>query len=544
VPCSTDLLTFRNGTDGYATLEDAMRDLEDGDVLTLCPGTYDEPIATRGTFTLESSAGPEVTTIRGTTTLPALEVVTGSVEISGLSFTHGGGLNVDGERYGGAIFVSEEASLVFRSSRATDNSADFGGAIYAGGEATLTLVDAVLEANEAYQDGGAVLSSGFTTLQGTHFLGNISGQSGAGLHLDDLSGSDSSLDITDCHFEGNSAGDDGGGVYADIDVTVTDSTFTANLAVGSGGGLDTHDLTLSGSTLSANVSEGSGGGLYASDLDSRDSLITDNTAFYGGGLHASNATLTSTTVSGNSSSSTGAGIRFGDSLALVDSSVTGNIGGYNGGGVYSTDLDLLTLANSVIENNHAEQGAGLYVSAGSWSWGEVICDAGSVIRGNHADQGGTWDRGGGMYGSDLTVSGCTFDGNSADEGGGLWFEGDLVDVEITGNTAATEAGGLFISSSSGGSFTNVGITGNTAGVTASAVKDWGYGAEFANCDLTGNSSPDGIVMELDVGWEGYTLSVEDTQFDPGSTIRLSAWGEPNLDVAVPGPTFTCTPSGC
>jgi len=532
-------VAFRNGTDGYESLEQALRDVVDSDVITLCPGTFDESVTTRSSFALESSAGPEVTSLHGTSTRPVLEVATGTVEVSGLSFAYGGGLNIDGERFGGAIYVADGAGLVFRSSRAIDNTADFGGAIYLGASGTLDLADAVLEHNEAFTDGGAVFAVGATTVRGTHLWSNTSARSGGGLYAD----WDSTIDITDSHFAENSS-HSGGGIYAEHTVTLTASTLTANVAEGHGGGIDATVLNMTDSTLSSNTSEDSGGGLRVDTLDARNCIISDNSARSGGGVHAMTAALDATSVSGNSATTTGAGVHFHGTMSLVDSEVISNTSGTDGGGLHATFAHELTLTRSSIENNHAAQGGGLHLTALGWGAGEMSCDTTSVIRGNAADQGSAEQRGGGMHAYGLIVSGCSFQDNSADQGGGLWFTGELSDVDLTGNAATTEGGALFISGSTGSKLTRTTILNNTAGIGASALKDWGDGAEMVSSTVTGNTSPDGVVMELDVYDDDYTLTVHDTQFDNGSLIRLSAWDRQDIDTPVPGPTFTCTPTGC
>ena len=94
------------------------------------------------------------------------------------------------------------------------------------------------------------------------------------------------------------------------------------------------------------------------------------------------------------------------SLVLKNGRCNGScdLGGYSGGGIY-IDKGTLTVTNSTISGNSADQGGGIYMNNGTLSV------TNSIISGNSAPFGG-----GGIFNinnSDLTITNSTFSGNSA-----------------------------------------------------------------------------------------------------------------------------------
>lgn len=242
-------------------------------------------------------AGATSTTIDANHLDRALEIGSGTVSISGLTFAHAS--SADG--VGGAIHAKSGASLAVSDSTFADNAAGgpggagagsgigSGGAILANGP--LTVTDSTFTGNTAGGNGGAGAGSG----QG--FGGAIDGGSG--------------LTVTGSTFAGNKAGGDGGsgassglgdgGAIAccGTSMTVTDSTFVGNRAGGAGG------------------SGGAGSG-----------------AGFGGALYLfATSTLSSDTIDGNSvgssAGSAGSGIVGASGVTAVATIVSGNTGAPN-----------------------------------------------------------------------------------------------------------------------------------------------------------------------------------------------------------------------
>jgi hypothetical protein len=143
----------------------------------------------------------------------------------------------------------------------------------------------------------------------------------------------------------------------------------------------------------------------------------------------------------------------------------------DGGGVTRVVLvqgGALTLSGLTIRNGSAPSttGGGILVDGGS------LTLANSVVTGNHADQGGGING----FGS-LTVLNSTFHGNTATNiGGAIASVGGgaqdapltLVGVTVSGNTATNRGGGVFISNATT-ALTSTTIAGNTAGLAGGGL---------------------------------------------------------------------------
>lgn len=131
---------------------------------------------------------------------------------------------------------------------------------------------------------------------------------------------------------------------------------------------------------------------------------------------ASTVRLENLRISGGGETN-GNGIQInGGALELIGCTVSGNTGPENrlGGGIFNNSGSTLTLRNSVVSENEATYGGGIY-NAGTLS---LIA---SEIRGNEAGLGG--GIGGGIYSS----AALTVDTTS----------------RVTGNTASTKGGGIY-----------------------------------------------------------------------------------------------------
>jgi CSLREA domain-containing protein len=204
--------------------------------------------------------------------------------------------------------------------------------------------------------------------------------------------------------------------------------------------LTLRDLTLTGGSLSSDGSAANGGGV-AFDC-TRDLLC--------------NWTLINTTIQDNQANA-GGGIDYdcspggGGGLVVQDSVIRGNRARAVGGGLfYSTDEDSLacsvTIQNSTIENNQAEEGGGLRIAR------PRVTISDSTIRNNYASQ-----TGGGMMARisdgfiDMTVLRSTINNNRAGvSGGGVYvsspdqrFDIRFINSTISGNTVDSGNGGGF-----------------------------------------------------------------------------------------------------
>jgi hypothetical protein len=270
----------------------------------------------------------------------------------------------------------------------------------------------------------------------------------------------------------------GGGIYNDhAQLTVSHCTITGNSigGFGFGGGIDSlGTLILNSSTVSNNISNGAGGGISSGGLIGsssfggvvtiNSSLIVDNHADVedGGGLYLLGpGTITDSTISGNITGGNGGGIFANGplqtpfSVAVNRSAIVGNTA-LRGGGLYNSDV-LVTVTDTTVSGN--------VVTSPSFAGG--LQNALSVAQMRITDSIVSDNTGIGVKSSGhLTVSGSTISGNtSQSQGGGLtvdYGEATVVNSTISGNTSAMDGGGVWAGGIANVELTSVTITGNSA----------------------------------------------------------------------------------
>jgi len=125
------------------------------------------------------------------------------------------------------------------------------------------------------QRGGGILNDGTLTVTNSTFSGNIAGGGGG---IANQNGG--TLNLTNSTLTGN-RGDDGAGIINFGTLTVTNSTLTGNLASPLGGGIyNQGTLTVTNSTLTGNVAGDIGGGIYnGSALNLTNTIVAGNYAY-------------------------------------------------------------------------------------------------------------------------------------------------------------------------------------------------------------------------------------------------------------------------
>jgi hypothetical protein len=296
----------------YASIQEAIDAAANGDTVLVDDGVYYENINFLGkAITVKSVNGAASTTIRGT----------GSFSV--VSFWSG-----------------ETASSVLDGFTITNGNATFGGGIYCESSSP-TIMNCTIIGNNATTYGGGIYSdsSGGSTTSPFTF---------------------SSPTITDCIIKNNTADYYGAGIYS------------------GSSGLSTSSPTITGCTISGNVtntasSYGYGGGIYINYYSSptiTDCTITGNGADYGagivalgGGIYDTSSTprITKCTIAGNSSSSYGGGFYInGASMEITNSIIANNNSSY-GGGVFCVGPSLTTVMSCTITDNLAgTDGGGVY----------------------------------------------------------------------------------------------------------------------------------------------------------------------------------------
>jgi hypothetical protein len=276
-------------------------------------------------------------------------------------------------------------------------------ALTAGGEYALILDQLTITSTMTIIGGGAantiidgsgitptarvlIVESGAVTIGGVTIQGANAGGGGYGGGLAVLG--DSALTLRDSIVTSNTAPLDGGGIFNSATLTVIDSLVSHNTAVGAGGGIAAllAVTTLSRVTVRGNTSmNGVGGGVYILDgpLDVVDSTISGNQAVLGGGMYNAGG------------------------LAVINSTVSGNIGGGIFNGNYMIPVSL-SLYNATITRN---QGGGIFNSSGG-TFVNTVYLQNTLLDGNLDDCLGTVTSQG--YNLFSTTAGCTISGGMHD----------------------------------------------------------------------------------------------------------------------------------
>ena len=338
---------------------------------------------------------------------------------------------------GGTIYATMSSTLQINKCDFTESqSGDAGGAIYLNAESKITsLQDSQFISNTATGHGGAIYVTGSTVLliSNSNFTENVSEKNGGALYF---------IQTTEA-------------------VSLEGGAFTSNTAKGANGGgaiyLSASAINVSGVTFTENSTTGEtsdvrGGAIYfntGSTGTITGSTFERNSSYYGGAVGANNSSTVSFVTSvfeGNTSTSHAGAIHiYGSTVPLMsECSFTENESTGNGGAIYLTSgSELTSLVNSEFTSNTAKGangGGAIYLSnstitigsatftnnkttnTGDNIGGGAICfntnSTGTLtatFNGNTSKYGGAIRAG---NGSDVTISGSVFKGNSATNGKG------------------------------------------------------------------------------------------------------------------------------
>lgn len=431
----------------------------------------------------------------------------------GLSTSNGAGLENDGDN----VVIK---NTTFLNNEVSSSNQD-GGAIYNGG--SLTLLNTLFENNRTGSDGGAIdIERGSVTVSDSSFINNQSNDHGGAIDVDP----NGSLTISNSNFSHNVAGTEGGAIYLQGDTNLNSVTFLNNTG-NTGGAIYTSDsaiLNMEKSTLSNNQAQGNGGAIYISNNNSvsiNESIIEDNiTEASGGGIHnnySHNVTISNTSILSNQAlNSIGGGLNNLGNITLTNSTLEYNIAN-QGGGIFNGGSSLLTVTEGKLGGNQAtSDGGGIYNNRGDIIITDSDFDHNIANRGGGLFDGGgtatintvsfssnqaTRD-GGGLYNQINTSSRITtgrFTNNSAHNGGGIYNRGELslLDNIISSNQATglgRTNGGAGILNTSGGSLNvdNSFISNNISASAGSGIlnlaSDEQTVVNIANSSIIGNQA--------------------------------------------------------
>lgn len=269
---------------------------------------------------------------------------------------------------------------------------------------------------------------------------------------------------------------------------ISDSTFTGNTAdVGGGIRILGGVASISNSTVTGNTS----------------TVTSETDPLAGGGAIFTTAELTvsGSTIANNQAGSAGGGVlvRDGGSLSISSSTISNNTAGRGGGGIALLSASA-TIDSTTIDTNQAVIGAGISVETSS------LVVRSSTVSNNTASALASPGSphlvgfGGGLAivdGSSVQIENSTISGNSAaTDGGGLIVGVDnngsslqdtlqLTHATVVNNQAGTGSGGGLLISGSGGSpvtMVNSIIAGNTRAMAASDIE-----SAMASVDATAST---------------------------------------------------------
>ena len=339
-----------NVPDEIETIQEAIEEAVDGDVIIVSPGTYYENINFLGKeiivasmyYTTQDTSYISQTVIDGDQNSAVVTFnsnETSNSVLSGFTITNGGGSD------GGGIYCDDYASPMLENLKVIDNQAANGGGLYFGNNSTANLTASLVRNNNSTSNGG-----------------------GAYLYYCDLIMDDVVFDSNDSNFRG------GGICCTSSNLTMQNVDLinnSANYVYSSGGGLDNYwDSTII--------------------IDS--CLIDGNTARTGGGIlcdELATLSINNSIIRNNQSSNNGGGIKFswGVALSIENSEVVNNYSGNEGGGIHAS-ANNVSLNNVLIADNSSEnKGGGIFLNG--WSEIDLI---NTTITGNT-----TSGTGGGLY---------------------------------------------------------------------------------------------------------------------------------------------------
>jgi predicted outer membrane repeat protein len=338
--------------------------------------------------------------------------------------------------------------------------ADRGGALLNLG--TLTAANCMFTGNQniatSATGGGALDNAGAATVTGSTFLNN--GEYLVGAAVADEAGA--SLTVSDSSFQNNTCAHFGGAIWASgstSSVSVSNSSFSGNFAVGDAGAIFFQGrLTLTNDSFTNNRSTNGGAILFASGqaptIDH--CTFTNNQAVVGGAFlnDQSIVVATNCTFTGN----TAFGVTYAGGGAIVNTNGPNSVGGVS-----------VMLAND-------------------------------TFTGNAASVGGAIDTASASRVSKMSITNCTFTGNTSKQAGGAInaraFQG-TTQISIVGSTfsnnAAGTSGGAIANSDANATFqiASTTIADNSANASGGGIANAGTLDLSAGSTVAGNQAANG-----------------------------------------------------
>jgi hypothetical protein len=275
-----------------------------------------------------------------------------------------------------------------------------GGRIVVAAGASLTLSNCTISGQTTTGDGGGVLNHGILTLTNVTVSGNHADGNGGGIS------NDGTLTLDHVVIDDNTSGGNGGGIWnagtVDADTLTVGGAGVPNHAAGDGGGIWNRKQfrPIAGVlTVASNVADGSGGG-----------IANDGGAFCCAAYPVE--TVFNVAVSDNTAGVNGGGVwnNTGGSFRVANIGIDGNTAAADGGGLYNESAKAPLEKGSITRNVAGEDGGGVYITGFGGFTGVNLTIAGNTAVRN----------GGGVSGVGGGLSSSTVDANGAAAGGNIW----------------------------------------------------------------------------------------------------------------------------
>jgi len=362
------------------TIQQAIYEASDGDLILVFPGIYRETIDFLGKDIEVKSIGGSLLTVvdgHGGSGVTFSGGETEDAILDGFTIMNGTGTSYGNGGAGGGIYCSDASPTISNCTISLNVAYGFDGGVGGGiycydSSPTITnckIIGNSVEAGyrEGGRGGGFCSHGGSPFIEGCEFIGNftdffeIGKGEGAGLAC---SGSD--VTLKNCTFIGNLSLWDGGAIYCTYSssLLVTDCTIILNGASGSGGGIycSYSSQLIEKSTITNNFSGRDGGGIYCLDssLTMRKCTVSENHAEDGGGIncYGASGTIENCILSNNEAwDGRGGGVSFEgysvSPLIIIHSTITGNYASVKGGGIYYDRDETLLITNCIVWENSA-----------------------------------------------------------------------------------------------------------------------------------------------------------------------------------------------
>ncbi|MGI6037680.1 MAG: InlB B-repeat-containing protein [Limnochordia bacterium] len=219
------------------SIQEAIDNTQDGQIVSIPPGTYYENIVINGRNLTLQGQSPMNTIIDGQSRGACITITDSTVTIRGLTITNGSGFEKGGNPYGGGIYIRNAAvtiedNIIENNKVLNLSGYGKGGGIFIDSPSTVTIRNNEIRGNISEEDGGGIgsMEDNQVVIEGNTFSYNTAPRGGGitfvgGYH--ELRGNT---------FVGNQAHQDGGALclLSDAQVVLEGNHFTNNLAISGG----------------------------------------------------------------------------------------------------------------------------------------------------------------------------------------------------------------------------------------------------------------------------------------------------------------------